>query len=95
MPYFEEITITILGYLLGCFTTGYYIVRFFTRKDARDLGSGSVGARNISRILGHGGFAVTFIGDFTKGAIAVGLARLFDLDPWGVMLEAVCHYDRD
>lgn len=68
------------AYLLGCFTTGYYYVRLRTEQDIRELGSGSVGARNVGRILGWKGFLVTLLGDFAKGALAVWAAQQFTPD---------------
>jgi len=65
------------AYLLGCFTAGYYLVRLRTGLDIRTIGSGSVGARNVSRVLGIGGFFFTLLFDFGKGALAMWLARHF------------------
>ncbi len=70
----------LVGYALGCFTSGYYLVRLLAHKDIRLEGSGSVGARNVSRILGTPGFlAVTFF-DVAKGMLAVWLAVHFTGD---------------
>jgi len=44
----ENITV-IAASLIGGFSTGYYLVRFRTRKDDRKVGSASVGATNIRR----------------------------------------------
>jgi acyl phosphate:glycerol-3-phosphate acyltransferase len=63
------------AYVLGCFATGYYLVRARTGKDLRTLESGSLGARNAGRFLGRTGFAITLLGDFGKGALAVWIAR--------------------
>jgi len=63
------------AYLLGCFATGYYLVRARTGKDLRQIASGSLGARNAGRVLGKTGFFVTLLGDFSKGALAVWMAR--------------------
>lgn len=71
------IGLLLISYLLGCFTAGYYLVRWRTGQDIRQLGSGNVGARNVSRVLGPAGFAMTFAVDFAKGAVAVWLARRF------------------
>lgn len=65
------------AYLLGGFATGYYWVRFRTGQDIRELGSGSIGARNVGRVLGKTGFLITLLGDFGKGALAVLAARGF------------------
>jgi acyl phosphate:glycerol-3-phosphate acyltransferase len=59
------------AYALGCFATGYYLVRMRTGRDIREIESGSSGARNVGRVLGWPGFLLTFIGDAAKGALAV------------------------
>jgi glycerol-3-phosphate acyltransferase PlsY len=59
------------AYTLGCLTTGYYLVRAWTGMDIREVDSGSVGARNVTRVLGKTGFLLTLLGDFGKGALAV------------------------
>jgi glycerol-3-phosphate acyltransferase PlsY len=77
----NEIGWVLTCYLLGCFTAGYYWVRLRTGKDIRRQGSGTVGARNVGRLLGPSGFAVTLLLDFGKGLLAVGAARLFGFSP--------------
>ena len=62
------------AYLLGCFTSGYYLVRARIGKDIREIQSGSVGARNVGRVLGKSGFIVTLLCDSGKGG-GGGLAR--------------------
>src|SRR5947207_11161473 len=61
-------------YALGCCTAGYYWVRWRTGLDLRLIGSGNVGAKNVARVAGPSGFAVTLLIDGPKGALAVGLA---------------------
>ena len=52
----------VLGaYALGCFATGYYLVR----------------ARNAGRVLGKSGYLLTMLGDMVKGALAVWFAAEF------------------
>lgn len=72
--------IGLFAYLLGCFATGYYLVRTRLGEDIRELGSGNVGARNVGRLLGKTGFLITVLGDFGKGALAVWAARHFTTD---------------
>jgi glycerol-3-phosphate acyltransferase PlsY len=62
------------AYLLGCLSTGYYLVRARTGRDIRQVESGATGARNVSRVLGTPGFILTVLGDFAKGALAVWAA---------------------
>jgi len=82
----EEILLISGSYLLGCLTTGYYLVRWRRGEDVREHGSGAVGARNTSRILGPYGFAITYAGDFVKGMIPVGVAMALGFEPWKIML---------
>src|SRR5947209_17495647 len=90
MPWMEQLqsanwslasSIALGAYALGCFTTGYYLVRVRTGQDVRDFGSGNVGAKNVGRILGSWAFFATVIVDCAKGAFAVWAARHFTNDP--------------
>jgi glycerol-3-phosphate acyltransferase PlsY len=83
--YLTTLVVIVISYALGCFSTAYYLVRWRTGKDIRQMGSGTAGARNVGRVLGKTGFAITFLGDATKGALAVGLARWLDLPSFGLM----------
>ena len=73
-------SLCLFSYALGCFTGGYYLVRLLANVDIREIGSGSVGARNVGRVLGKRGFFLTMFFDFGKGALAVWVARLFTGD---------------
>ena len=70
------------AYLLGCFASGYYLVRWRLGRDIRDLGSGSIGARNVGRNLGPAGFALTLLLDLAKGAVAVELPAQLHATAW-------------
>ena len=71
-----QMAIYALGaYILGCFATGYYLVRALRGADIRDVDSGSVGARNVSQVLGRRGFVLTTLGDIAKGVLAVWATR--------------------
>jgi len=69
--------VTLIAYTLGCFASGYYIVRWKTGRDIRQLGTGVTGATNVGRLLGKTGFAMTLMLDIIKGVLAVGTARIF------------------
>jgi glycerol-3-phosphate acyltransferase PlsY len=95
MPWIEQLQsanwnqaccIALVAYGLGCFTTGYYVVRHRTGQDLRLLGSGSVGAKNAGRVLGPLAFVLTLLGDFSKGLLAVWATRHFTTDERWVTL---------
>ena len=78
-----------LAYLLGCFSTAYYLVRWRMGEDVRAHGSGNAGATNAWRVLGAWGFVVALAGDVGKGVLALLLAgALTGGDPWAVALAA-------
>jgi glycerol-3-phosphate acyltransferase PlsY len=82
----KAILIVLAGYALGSLSAGYYLVRWRTGRDIRDHGSGSTGSRNVGRLLGKRGFALTLAVDCLKGVAAVGVARLAGLTDAGLML---------
>ena len=89
LPYARETLVIMMGYALGCFTSGYYLVRWWTGDDIRLLGSGSVGATNVGRVLGKPGFLLTVLCDFSKGLLAVWLADYFRVNPTGAVLTMI------
>ncbi len=85
----KDIICILIAYLLGGICTGYYVVRLKTGLDVRTQGSGGVGARNVGRVLGKPGFAVTLLGDALKGLVAILLARRFEIAEPAVSLSLV------
>ena len=80
---------TVAAYGFGCVVAGWYLVRWRTGADLRQLGSGSVGGRNTSRVVGLRWAAVGVAVDVVKGAVAVALA-LATAPGWvGVAMVAV------
>lgn len=65
---------TVVAYLLGCVTAGWYIVRWRTGGDLRQMGSGSLGGRNTARVVGLRWATAASAFDLAKGALAVALA---------------------
>ena len=83
--YAREIALIAAAYALGCLSTGYYLVRLRSGADVRSTGSGNIGARNVGRLFGKWGLAITLVGDTAKGAAPVALASLLDMESWAVM----------
>src|SRR4030042_5610079 len=68
------IAVTVIGYLLGSFPTGYLLARL-KGVDPRQAGSGRTGGTNILRTAGKVPALLTVVGDLLKGALAVWIAR--------------------
>jgi glycerol-3-phosphate acyltransferase PlsY len=65
-----------VGYLFGCFQTGYFVGRL-NKIDIRDYGSGNAGTTNVLRTLGFPWALLTFLGDACKGLIWMLLVEHF------------------
>ena len=82
----REVFIIATAYLLGCFCTGYYLVRLLKGLDIRALFSGNVGSRNVGRLLGAKGFVVTLTGDgislFARAMTPLSSYRFGDSAGW-------------
>ena len=66
-----------LSYLVGSIPTAYLVVKWLKRVDVRTIGSGNVGATNVTRAAGLWAGAGVFIVDLAKGLIAVTV-----IAPW-------------
>jgi len=89
MVLLTQLGIVLASYLLGCISVGYYLVRWRTGQDLRELGSGATGGRNTGRVLGKSGAIATGIGDILKGVIAMGIALWFNVEPWALALVMI------
>ncbi len=67
----EYLLPSIIGYLLGNFSTSYIVGKSSANIDIRNHGSGNAGTTNVLRILGKKAALFTFLGDGLKGALAV------------------------
>jgi glycerol-3-phosphate acyltransferase PlsY len=63
----------VLAYLAGCFPTGLLLTRRIGI-DVRHVGSGNIGATNVTRAAGRRLGALTLLGDALKGALPPVLA---------------------
>ncbi len=63
-----------LAFLIGSIPSGLIIGKLWLGQDIRTQGSGNIGMTNVMRVGGKGPGIATFLADFGKGAIAVGIA---------------------
>jgi acyl-phosphate glycerol 3-phosphate acyltransferase len=79
---FKIILCLFLGYLFGCFSTGYFVGKM-NKVDIRKYGSGNVGSTNALRTLGAKAGAITLFGDAMKAVIPILLVRLVFFPGYG------------
>jgi glycerol-3-phosphate acyltransferase PlsY len=73
MNYLTLIAVAACSYLLGSIPFGYILVRMVRGIDVRSIGSGNIGATNVSRTGGKGLAVATLVLDAFKGWLAVFL----------------------
>ena len=80
----SKIIFVAIAYLLGSIPFGYLLVKYvFTKgEDVRDVGSGGIGATNVSRRAGMKAGLLTYILDVVKGVAAVMLMRMVAADDY-------------
>ena len=73
------------GYLAGSIPTGYWLVRLVRGIDVRRLGSRSIGATNVWRVMGWKVGVPTIVVDVAKGLVPALVASLIVDDVAGVL----------
>lgn len=68
-------TIPLIAYLLGSIPFGMLIVKLSGGGDVRQVGSGNIGAANVTRVAGTLSGILTLLLDAGKGYFAVWIAR--------------------
>jgi len=63
------------GYLLGSIPLAWIVTRLATGKDLQSLGSGNVGVMNVALNVTRWAGLIVFLGEASKGLLAVWLAR--------------------
>ena len=73
-----KIIFVVIAYLLGSIPFGYLFVKyvFTSGEDVREIGSGGIGATNVTRRAGVKGGLLTYVFDVAKGVAAVMLMRI-------------------
>jgi glycerol-3-phosphate acyltransferase PlsY len=79
-----KIIFVVIAYLLGSIPFGYLFVKyvFTSGEDVRQIGSGGIGATNVTRRAGVKGGLLTYFFDVAKGVAAVMLMRLVANDDY-------------
>jgi glycerol-3-phosphate acyltransferase PlsY len=85
MNVLKPVLILLLCYGIGCVVTAWYLVKWRTGLDLRQLHSGTTGARNAGRVLGKFVFRLVALIDVLRGVLAIGLASQFGLQDWWLM----------
>ncbi len=71
---FKIIICIVVGYIFGCFQTGYFYGKI-KGVDIRKHGSGNSGATNTLRVLGKKAGIITYFGDAIKAIAAILIMR--------------------
>ena len=80
----------LVAYLLGSIPFGLLFARLFAKQDIRDVGSGNIGATNVTRVAGPLPGILTLLFDAGKGGLAVLLASHFtNHNATSMMLAAI------
>lgn len=77
--------VVVISYFMGTISCAYLISKYILSKDIRQYGSKNPGTTNMLRTFGKKAGAVTLVGDYLKGTIAVlissFLAKKLGADP--------------
>ncbi len=76
-----DVAVVVVAYLLGSFSFGLSVSRWYGQANLRESGSGNIGATNVARAVGRTPALLTLLGDSAKGGLAVLLAQ-----GWGTSL---------
>jgi len=70
-----KVVLVALGYLAGSIPFGVLLTRAFTGQDVRRVGSGNIGASNVTRAAGKAAGVLTLVLDAAKAALPMLAAR--------------------
>ena len=84
-----DVAVVVGSYLLGSFSFGLFVARWYDQTDLRRSGSGNIGATNVARTVGRMPALITLLGDSGKGCVAVLFAQWCSNSLWAVALAAL------
>ena len=73
-----DAAVVVVAYLLGSFSFGLFVAKWYGQTDLRERGSGNIGATNVARTVGRTPALLTLLGDSAKGCLAVLLAQWWE-----------------
>lgn len=82
--------ILIGAYLLGSIPSAYLVTRLVARTSIFGVGDGNMGAKNTFTSVGRLAGVVVGIADLAKGALAIAMARQFEVPENIVLLAGAC-----
>ncbi len=85
-----NIAVVAVAYLLGSFSFGLFLTRWYGQGNLRESGSGNIGATNVARTVGRTPALLTLLGDSAKGCLAVLLAQWWGASLIVTALAALC-----
>lgn len=86
----DRVALIVLAYIAGSIPTGV-ILGHLRGVDVRRIGSGNIGATNVTRALGSRFGAYTLVGDLLKGAIPTFIAVwMMPSWPWISVVALLC-----
>ena len=81
--------VLVAAFLVGSIPTGVIVARA-KGVDLRKVGSGNIGATNVSRALGKKWATLVLVADAAKGAVPVVLAGRLETSSWLPGLVGLC-----
>lgn len=88
MTFSEEwnwVVLVLLGVAIGGIPTGVWLTRRKYGIDVREMGSGNIGATNVTRVFGWYAGVVVFLFDFLKGYMPLYFVTHFPTEsPWKI-----------
>ena len=75
-----HIALLIAAYLIGSFSSAFWLVKWFYKSDIRQLGSKNAGATNVFRVFGYKPAIPVFIVDVAKAFAAMQLIYFSNIE---------------
>lgn len=86
----QHILVSIVCYLIGSFPTGVVLTKRKYGIDVREMGSGNIGATNVTRVFGWYAGAITLVIDLAKSFFPLlYLKSKYPEDAWVLTIAAI------